>query len=361
MARIKHRKHRFSAPGTSPGLSLQHPEPDQPASLYLVDYTDKELDEVVAPGEQRWRAPIAPGVTRWIDIRGKPGPGLLSALANTYGLHMLALEDVINTGQRAKFEIFDDWFFIVMNRPVMDGHGVTLEQVNIFLGDTCVISIHESEEELLEPIRHRLRNGGGGRIRNLGADYLCYALLDLVVDLGFPVVNQTADTLIDLEEQLLADDPDPRQLEAVHQVKRNMISLRRGLMPQREVINLLIRDENPLMEERTRVYLRDCYDHMVHILELLDSYRDMASGLHDLYLSTLSQKMNEVMKVLTIIATIFIPLSFVVGLYGMNFNTELSPWNMPELNTRYGYPVLWLALLGVAGGMLVYFKRKHWF
>lgn len=354
-------KRRFSAPGSSPGLSALHADSDQPVSLHLIDYTAQELEEAAAPGELRWRAPIAEGVTRWLDIQGKPGPALLHKLAERFGLHVLALEDVINAGQRSKFEIFGDWFFIVMQRPVIETGGVKMEQISIFLGDNCVISIHEGEDELFEPIRHRLRHGGTGRIRVLGADYLCYALLDMVVDLGFPVLNDTAETLIELEEQLLTNDPEPRLLESVHQVKRNMISTRRALMPQREVINMLIRDENPLMEERTRVYLRDCYDHMVHILELLDSYRDMASGLHDLYLSTLSQKMNEVMKVLTIIATIFIPLSFVVGLYGMNFNTELSPWNMPELNTRYGYPVLWLALLGVAGGMLVYFKRKHWF
>jgi magnesium transporter len=354
-------RHRFSAPGSSPGLSQLHPEPEQMASMHLIDYDSRDLEEVAGPGELRWRAPISDGVTRWLDIRGKPSPSLLHKLAERYGLHALALEDVVNAGQRAKFEIFGDWFFIVMHRPRLGGDGITLEQVSIFLGDNCVISLYEGEDELFEPIRHRLRQGGTGRIRALGADYLCYALLDLVVDLGFPVLDQTAETLIELEEQLLTTDPESRLLESVHQIKRSMIGLRRALMPQREVINLLIRDENPLMEERTRIYLRDCYDHMVHILELLDSYRDMASGLHDLYLSTLSQKMNEVMKVLTIIATLFIPLSFVVGLYGMNFNTDLSPWNMPELNTRYGYPVLWLALLAIAGGMLSYFKRKHWF
>ena len=355
-----HRR-RFSKPGSSPGLSSLHTDPEQPARLHLIDYTPQELDEVDHPDEQRWGAPIAPGVTRWLDIRGKPGPTLLNKLADGFGLHALALEDVINAGQRSKFEIYGDWFFIIMQIPTLDVGGLKLEQVSIFVGDNGVITMQESSHELFDPIRHRLRNGGSGRIRVLGADYLCYALLDLVVDLGFPILDQTAETLLGLEEQLLEGDPEPRLLEAVHQVKRNMISMRRALMPQREVINMLIREDNPLMEERTRVFLRDCYDHMVHILELMDSYREMASGLHDLYLSTLSQKMNEVMKVLTIIATIFIPLSFVVGLYGMNFNTELSPWNMPELNTRYGYPVLWLALLGVAGGMLVYFKRKNWF
>jgi len=355
-----HRR-RFSKPGSSPGLSNLHADPDQPAKLHLIDYTPKELEEVDAPGEQRWGAPIVEGVTRWLDVRGKPGPTLLNKLAERFGFHALALEDVINAGQRSKFEIYGDCFFIIVQSPTLDAGGLRLEQVSIFLGDNFLISIHENQDDLFEPILHRLRVGGTGRIRVLGADYLCYALLDLMVDLGFPVLDQTAETLLGLEEQLLTGDPEPRLLQAVHQVKRNMISMRRALMPQREVINMLIREDNPLMEEHTRVFLRDCYDHMVHILELMDSYRDMASGLHDLYLSTLSQKMNEVMKVLTIIATIFIPLSFVVGLYGMNFNTEISPWNMPELNTRYGYPVLWLALLGVAGGMLAYFKRKKWF
>lgn len=347
-------RHRVSTPGSSPGLSHLHAEPEQPASLHLVDYTAQELEEVERPDEQRWRAPVPAGVTRWLSIRGKPGPTLLRKLAETYGLHQLALEDVINVGQRAKFEIFDDWFFIVMQAPILGPDSVKIEQVSIFLGDNCVISIHEHEDELFEPIRHRLRLGGTGRIRVLGPDYLCYALLDLLVDMGFLVLDETSNELIDLEEQLLTDDPEPRLLETIHQIKRNMISVRRALMPQRDVINMLIRDENPLMEERTRVFLRDCYDHMVHILELLDSYRDMASGLHDLYLSSLSQKMNEVMKVLTIIATIFIPITFVAGIYGMNFEV------MPELKWRWGYFLVWGLFLAIMLGMLVFFKRRKW-
>lgn len=353
-------RHRFTAPGASPGLSHLHAGVEQETPVHQFDYTPEDLQEKAGASRADWQAPVAPGTHRWLHIQGKPGVSLLQALAERYGLHALALEDVVNVGQRPKFEIFGDWYFIVMQRPILDDGGFRMEQVSIFLGDDCLISIHEGDEDLLEPIRHRLRHGGTGRIRTLGPDYLCYALLDLVVDLGFPMLNETSDRLMALEEQVL-DNPEPRQVEAIHELKRNLVAAGRALSPQRDVINLLIRDENPLMEERTRLFLRDCYDHMVHILELVGSYRDMASGLHDLYLSMLSQKMNEVMSVLTIIATIFIPLSFIVGLYGMNFNTELSPWNMPELNTRYGYVVLWCVLLGIAGGMLVYFKRRKWF
>ncbi len=353
-------RHRFTSPGASPGLSHLHLDHGQEAVLHLIDYNPDELDEVVSPDEKRWSSPIADGHVRWLHVQGKPRPAFLQTLAERFGLHVLALEDVVNVGQRPKFEIFGDWYFIVMQRPLMDASGFRMEQVSIFLGDNCIISLHEGNEDVMEPIRHRLRHGGTGRIRKLGPDYLCYALLDLIVDLGFPMLSDTSDRLLELEEQVLGD-PEPELVEAVHQIKRNLIGARRALMPQREVISMLMREDTPLMEERTRLFLRDCHDHMVYILELLESYREMTSGLHDLYLSTLSQKMNEVMSVLTIIATIFIPLSFIVGLYGMNFNTELSPWNMPELNTRYGYPVLWLVLIGISGGMLYIFKRRKWF
>lgn len=359
---MRRRKHRFTRPGASPGLSELHEAPElagEPA-LYLVDFDPETLEETPAPPAKSWQSPVPAGKTRWLHVQGKPAAALLRALAARYNLHPLALEDVVNSGQRPKLEIFDDWFFIITQRPVLEGDAVRLDQLSIFLGDNCVLSFIDSEEDVVEPLRQRLRVGGSTRIRKLGADYLCYALLDLVVDLGFPVLEQISDRLHDLEEQVLVD-PEPRVLESVHGVKRELTALRRALAPQRDLINTLIREDNPLMEEQTRLYLRDCYDHTVHIQELMDSQREMATGLHDLYLSALSQKMNDVMKVLTIIATIFIPLSFVVGLYGMNFNPEASPWNMPELNAYYGYPLLWLGLLSIAGGMLAYFKLRRWF
>jgi len=359
---MKRRKNRFTPPGSSPGLSALHEAVEHVgvASITMVDFDADTLEERQQPEPSLWKSDIVPGKTRWLHIQGKPAPSLLRALAERYDLHLLALEDVVNTGQRPKLEIFDDWFFIILQRPVLEGETLRLDQMSIFLGDNCVISVYEGEENIVEPLRQRMRAGGTTRIRKLGADYLCYALADLTVDLCFPVLEQMGDRLHQLEEQVL-QEPEPLTLEAVHNIKRELTAMRRAVMPQRDVINMLIREENPLMEERTRVYLRDCYDHMAHILDLLESYREMASGLHDLYLSALSQKMNDVMKVLTIIATIFIPLSFVVGLYGMNFNPEASPWNMPELNAYYGYPLLWLALLLIAGGMLVYFRVRRWF
>jgi len=229
---------------------------------------------------------------------------------------------------------------------------MSIEQVSLFFGNNYVISFYNGEKDPFDPVRNRLRSGG--RLRSRGADYLLYTLLDVVIDQGFPVLEALGEWIEDLEDELLGA-PSKQTLAQIHELKRDMLLLRRTLWPQREVINQLLREDQSLIEEATRPYLRDCYDHTIQIMDLFETYRDMAAGMMDVYLSSTSYRLNEVMRVLTVIATIFIPPTFLVGVYGMNFA------DMPELHWRYGYLGSWLVIIAMIGGMLLYFKRKKWF
>jgi magnesium transporter len=273
-------------------------------------------------------------------------------------LHTLALEDVVNAGQRAKLDVYDAHSFIVSNYLVRREDKLTSEQASLFLGPDFVISVHEGPDDIYEPIRARLQKKKP--LRQSGADYLAYALLDLIVDNGFPLLEDMGDRLESIEDEIL-DNPVNETLDRVHVARRELAFMRRMLWPQREVINSLVRDEEGAIADTTKLYFRDVYDHTIQILELIEAYRDSAASLLDLYLSTINNRMNEVMKVLTMIATVFLPLSFVVGFYGMNFSPEASAWNMPELHWRYGYFYALGIMLIIAIGMVIVFRRKRWF
>jgi magnesium transporter len=298
----------------------------------------------------------APGVT-WIHVAGTHEIEGLQALGARFGLHPLTLEDVVNSGQRPKLENYDDHLFIVM-RVIHSAAAVAGEQVSMYLGRSWVLTFEEIPEDAFDLVRERLRRGKG-QIRSAGADYLAYSIVDAAVDHFFPVLETLGERIEALEEELV-EDPDRRTLEKIHQLKRELLLIRRAAWPQREVISSLGRQESDLVHRETRVFLRDCYDHTIQIMDIVETYRDLASGMMDLYLSSVSHRTNEVMKVLTVIASIFIPLTFIAGIYGMNFNTKASPLNMPELNWYWGYPALWLVVIGLAAGMIVYFRRKRW-
>jgi magnesium transporter len=233
------------------------------------------------------------------------------------------------------------------------------EQMSLFFGKDYVLTIQEQYGDFFDPIRERVRSGRP-RLRQGGTDYLVYALLDALVDSYFPVLQFLGQQLDEIEEEI-HDNPDKSHSQRLNELKRDLVSLRRYVWPLREVVDAMIHEDNELVTDETRLYLRDCLDHAVHAYDLIESYREIANGLMDLYLSIMSQRMNEVMKVLTIIATLFIPLSFIAGLYGMNFDTSASRWNMPELSWPFGYPLV-LAIMGLCGGgMLFYFWRKGWF
>lgn len=350
---------RYQKPGLAPGTLLDRDfETRVPPRISVIDYDAETINEFAdISTEQAGEYLASPRVT-WVHCQGHADVTLLRQLGEAYGLHPLAMEDAINGGQRSKVDVYDErQVFVVLNLPVLRDDMLHIEQVSLFLGPTFVVSIHAGPNDVFEPVRQRLR-GPVGRFRASGADYLFYALIDLVVDEAFPLLEEYDDALEELEDDVL-HAPDRFTLEYIHFVKRELLLIRKTLWPQREALNQLIRDEHPLITPPVKVYLRDVYDHSIRVLEMLEAFREMATGLLDVYLSSVSNRMNDVMRVLTIITTIFIPLSFLAGVYGMNFDTR-SPWNMPELAYRYGYPLFWVTVIALVGAMLWWFRKKKW-
>jgi len=319
-----------------------------------LDYDEANVEEQrVSAIAQCFPFKETPTAT-WINIDGLHDIELMEKLGREFDLHPLILEDVLNTGQRPKFEDFGKNVFIVLK---MLGYSEELqavesEQVSLICGANFVISFQERIGDVFEPIRERIRNNKG-RIRKMKADYLAYALVDSVVDSYFKILERFAERIESMEEELVSD-PTEKTLQQIHTMKREVILLRKSVWPLREAVSALQRSESDLIGEVTSVYLRDVHDHTIQIIDTIESFRDMVSGMLDIYLSSISNKMNSVMKVLTIIATIFIPLTFVAGIYGMNF--EL----MPELKWKYGYAAVWLVMLIIGATMVVYFRRKKW-
>jgi magnesium transporter len=295
-----------------------------------------------------------PGAVTWINVDGLHRMDVIEELGRRYGLHPLVLEDVVNTGQRPKVDTYPDRLFVVLKmfqRPGPD-QDVDPEQVSLVLGPDFVLSFQERQGDVFDPVRERIRTARG-QLRSRGADYLFYALMDAVVDGYFGVCEEFGERMQALEDECL-ENPGPQTSRRIHHLKRQQILLRKSLWPLREVLNVMLRDRSPLLTETTLVYLRDVYDHTILVVDTIETFRDVLSGLLDIHLSSLSNRMNEVMKVLTIIATIFIPITFIAGIYGMNFQS------MPELDEPWGYPAALLLMLAVSVGMLYYFRRKEW-
>ncbi|MDH3535111.1 MAG: magnesium/cobalt transporter CorA [Gammaproteobacteria bacterium] len=352
---------RYHPPGTSPGtLQQARKVSGAPLRLYLMDYTDTEFTELELGAAEEARDYLERDTVTWIHVQGDAEAETMRQLGKLFGLHHLALEDVINSGQRPKVDDYKDQLFVVMAHPFKEDNptNVVMAQLSIFIGHNFLISFHPGANDPFDPVRKRLREHAG-RIRQKGSDYLLYALIDLVIDEGFPVLELLGDEIEALEEELL-DRPTRDSLHRLHHLKRTMLIVRRMLWPQREILNRLMHDENGIIAAENQVYYRDCYDHTIQIMDLVETYRDMVSGLLDIYLSSVSYRLNEIMRVLTIIATIFIPLTFIVGVYGMNFSNNESPWAMPELRWYYGYPLVWLLMIVILAGMLFYFRRKKW-
>jgi len=295
-----------------------------------------------------------PTVT-WINVEGLHETEKLKALGDCFGLHPLVLEDILNTDQRPKMEDYGDYLYLVfkMIHCTAESSVVLQEQISLILGDTFVISFQEQEEEVFEPVRERIRSSKG-LMRKLGPDYLVYALLDVTVDNYFSVLEKLGENIEVLADRVLKT-PEPKTLGEIQISKREMLFVHRWIWPLREAISALSKRDSKLVKESTAIYLRDVYDHTLQIMDAVDLYREMLSETLDLYVSTVSNKLNQVMTVLTIIATIFIPLTFLAGVYGMNFKF------MPELEWRWGYPLIWLIMISVSVFMLIAFKRKKWF
>lgn len=288
----------------------------------------------------------------WIDVVGLD-PGTVHAIGEGLRVHPLVLEDMLNTRARPKFEVFEDYAYLSFKTIAADEPDgrLRVEQVSIVLGQNVVVSIQEAPGDVLEPVRERIRKDG--RIRQLGADYLAYALVDVVVDGYYGVLERLDERAEYLEEQVLAL-PTPETLRDVHELKRNMVEFRHALWPLRELVLRVEREETPLIDRSVIIFFRDIYDHTVQMIETLESLRDVVAGMLDIYLSSVSYRLNEIIKVLTIFSTIFMPLTFLVGVYGMNFRYQ------PELQYHWGYPILWVVMIGIVVTMLVYFRRRRW-
>ena len=306
---------------------------------------------------------VKPDMVKWINVDGIHNTELIQKIGEKFGIHPLTLEDIASHEQRPKFEDYETYLVSIMkmlsyNSNVHpageDTYGVNSEQLSIILLDNnTVISFQETDGgDAFDIIRSRIRQGKG-RVRKMGADYLSYCLIDAVVDLYFVILEKIGDRIEILEEELV-QHPTKKTMRLLHRMKREMIFLRKAVWPMRELINNFERCENKLIKKTTRLFLRDLYDHTIRVIDTVETFRDLLSGMMDIYLSSVSNRMNEIMKVLTIITTIFIPLSFIAGIYGMNFD------NMPELHTRYGYYILWVIMITIAVGMVFYFKKRKW-
>jgi magnesium transporter len=349
-------KRRSKKAGMSPGTLVHIGEKKaEKVRITYLDYNEQSFQEKqVADIEECFPFKESQTIT-WINIDGIHDVDIIEKIGKHFDLHPLILEDILNTTQRPKFEDYDNHLFIVLKMlmPAGEKQLIQFEQVSIVVGHKFVLSFQESIGDVFEPIRDRLRNSKG-RIRKMDSDYLAYALLDAIVDGCFSVLETIGDTIESMEERL-AKEPTEKILRQIHSLKREMIFLRKSIWPLRELISGLQRSESGLIAQSTDVFLRDVYDHTIQVIDTVESFRDIVSGMLDLYLSSISNKMNAVMKVLTIIATIFIPLTFVAGIYGMNFKY------MPELEWRWGYAVVWLVMILIAGGMIMYFRKKKWF
>ncbi|MBS3741214.1 MAG: magnesium/cobalt transporter CorA [Candidatus Cloacimonetes bacterium] len=324
------------------------------AEISLIDYNKDTIVEKKVDSIEECREFKDKSTVTWINIVGLGDLAVIRALGNKFGIHPLVLEDIVNTGQRPKLEDFENYLFIVLKMIFYkDKEGeIETEQVSLIVGSDFVISLQEKKGDVFNPLRERIRNGKGS-IRKMGSDYLTYTLIDTIIDNYFIVLEKVGEKLEDMEEELVSD-PSTETLQAIHRLKREMIYLRKSVWPLREVITRLERGDSLLIKKSSHIYFRDIYDHTIQVMDAIETSREMLTGMLDIYLSSVSNRMNDVMKVLTIIATIFIPLTFIAGIYGMNFEY------MPELGWRGAYFVVLFVMLVVGAGMIAYFKNKKW-
>lgn len=348
-------KKRSKKAGLPPGTMVHIGErKEAKVKITVIDYDKKSfLEKELKKVEECIKYRKRPTAT-WINVSGIHDTKTIEEIGKCFGLHPLLLEDIVNTDQRPKMEDYGDYIYVVLKMLYGNekGNEVNAEQMSLVLGPNFVISFQESEDDVFSKVRERLRTGKG-RIREMGSDFLAYALIDAIVDNYFVILEQMGEKIEHMEEELVKN-PTSKTLQRIHGMKREVIFLRKSVWPLREVISGLLRSESKLIKKTTAVYLRDVYDHTIQVIDTVETSRDILSGMTDIYLSSISNRLNEIMKVLTIIGTIFIPLTFITGLYGMNFRF------MPELESPLGYPAALSVMLVVAVIMLIYFRRKKW-
>ena len=356
--KLNFRKQKRSAPGAAPG-TLPEPSDLSKPKIECIVYGDATFERAEIEHD-RLEGYLRPDDEKrvWIDIQGLGDTGLIRSVGERLAIHPLTLEDIVHVHQRPKLEEYSTYLYAVMRILRMEGGRVETEQVSFVLEKNLLVTFQERPGDVFDPVRRRLEEGKG-LIRRNGADYLFYTLVDAIIDNYFPVLEAYEESMDLLEDEVRAK-PTPEVSKNIHLIRRQLRAFRRSIWPLREMMSSLTRDDSPMLDESVRVFFRDCHDHIIQVAEFVESNRERASDLGDLYMSVVGEKTNQVMNLLTIIATIFIPLTFLCGVYGMNFDTEASPYNMPELKWRYAYPVFWGVLIAIFFGMLWFFKRKGW-
>jgi magnesium transporter len=357
---------RYSKPGTPPATLNPLPGPVQKPELRVIEFSPTEFHERKVDRVEDLPGRLDDGKVRWIEMNGLGDVDALKMLGEKYALHPLALEDVLNIGQRPKAEVYDEQIFIVAQMLYTSNDRCELlgEQVSFFVWNNLLISIQEDAiHDVFEPVRQRMR-AGGGFIRKMHGDYLAYALLDAIMDHYFPVLEHLGDTIEELEDEILTA-PTRSMVGHLHNLRRTLMQVRRFVWPSRDLVSSLLHSECATIRPETKVFLRDLYDHSVQIMDLVESYRDLSTSMFEMYLSSVGLRTNEIMRVLTVISSIFIPLTFVVGVYGMNFESQTAdgqpaPTNMPELHWKYGYLGILALMALIAGVQLYFFRRKKW-
>ncbi|MEB3174498.1 MAG: magnesium/cobalt transporter CorA [Cyanobacteriota bacterium] len=343
----------YDEPGSEPGtLSI---EPDaHPSRIVLIDYSPDHAVRKSDLTPNALRPYLGTNTVSWMDIQGLGSEEVLKQVGEIFKLHPLLLEDVVNVPQRAKIEDYHDHVMILAHRvkPNPEEDGFESEQVSFVLGKRYLLTFQEGDITDFDPVRNRIR-ANQGRVCHEGADYLVYLLLDMLIDEYFPLLEDYEERIEALEDTIIRN-PSGQLMEEIYHIRRELLALRRLIWPLRHVMNVLLRDSNTLVSPEVRVYFRDCYDHIIQVLDIIEAYRELASSLMEVYMTSMSNKMNEVMKFLTVISTIFIPLTFIAGVYGMNFE------NMPELKSPWGYWATWFVMIAIAGGSLIFFWRRGW-
>ena len=353
-------KLRYPLPGTAPAALIVPPEyQGRKPVVSLIEYDAHSIEERKIETIDDLLPCLENDKVSWINVDGLGDPEFFQQLGLHFRIHQLALEDIFNLGQRPKVDGYDRQLFIVLARAYENQkEEIVFEQVSLVLGEKFVITIQEEPGDVFNPVRQRLREAGGNA-RFMKADYLAYALIDAVIDQYFPMIESLGESMDALEENLI-DQPTRERVRELHEFKRLIARIRRAVWPQREVLDRLMRDETGLVAPRTKPFFRDCYDHTVVMLDLLDTFREATRNIMDIYLSSITIRTSEIVRVLTVIASIFIPLTFIAAVYGMNFDPKVSAFNMPELEWPLGYPFAICLILAVAIGMIVFFKRKKW-
>ncbi|SRR5579883_290890 len=347
-------KEFYHYPGTLPGTIILDENAPQPV-IFLMDYDQTRVIHKQLKTPEECIAYLDQESVSWVDVQGLGSVDILQRLRDIFDLHPLVLEDMVNVPERPKIEDYEDQLLIIarMIVPKERTYGFHSEQVSFVLSKNYLLTVQEEpEHDCLNGVRARISHNKG-IIRKQGVDYLVYTLLDAIIDGFFPVLEGYGERLEELEEEVMVN-PNRQTLQKIYQIRRELLQLRRAIWPQRDVINSLIRDGYEHISEEVRIYLRDCYDHAVQVMDMVETYRELASGLMDVYLSAVSNKMNEIMKLLTVVSAIFIPLTFIAGVYGMNFE------HMPELKSYWGYPICLASMATIAGGLMFFFWRRGW-